>query len=443
MALAFHALSESMNTNSCELLTLSGHLDPSRLREAIGGALGRHPLANATLVRKGRWGRLAWRVAPAPLPIDLRIHQTSATDEEELRAELMDRVWSEEIPLFTSRPIRFHLTYGRKQSYFQIVAPHVVTDARSGALIAQDIADAYTALEAGQPYQEAGVPFPTTPHQSLVRELPRWKKALLILRAIVGVVRDAVAPDSGLPSTAAPRESTRLEQHDLGAGILKQVLSTSRRVGVTAHAMFSLAVLRARERVREDAGLPPSTLRVMDLCTIRHLCSDDLGDCFDVLVVPYSTRLVPGWTNDEALRRISRRVDALKKGAILVDYYRLWLLTLVEPFVSKRWLTKFVCKHVLKTNLSTTNPGVVPVPLEAFGSTPVKDFINFPQALVPAEVIMIYTTYRGRLRLLTVSDDGAFPEGTKVLIGYYREELNRLLDNCNQQQEQQGRVAAA
>ena len=77
MQLAFHHLSELVNPNSGELITLDGHLDVQRLRKAIGLALGRHPLLNSVPVK--RWGRHYWREEAEPLPIDLRV--SSIIDE--------------------------------------------------------------------------------------------------------------------------------------------------------------------------------------------------------------------------------------------------------------------------------------------------------------------------------------------------------------------------
>lgn len=79
---------------------------------------------------------------------------------------------------------------------------------------------------------------------------------------------------------------------------------------------------------------------------------------------------------------------------------------------------KFTAKWLFKTNLTTTNPGPAPVNFQHFGDLELLDFINFPQIAPPAELGIIYTTYREELRIVCLFDQSRWDQG----------ELNELIE---------------
>ena len=73
---------------------------------------------------------------------------------------------------------------------------------------------------------------------------------------------------------------------------------------------------------------------------------------------------------------------------------------------------------MFKTNITTTNPGPAPLKFTQLGEAQVLDFINFPQIAPPADLGIIYTTYNGELRIVTLYDENR----------WQAEELNELIE---------------
>jgi len=65
---------------------------------------------------------------------------------------------------------------------------------------------------------------------------------------------------------------------------------------------------------------------------------------------------------------------------------------------------------LLKTNITTTNPGPALFNLKEAGDAEILEFINFPQITPPAQLGIIYTTYQNELRILTLYDDNQWDE---------------------------------
>jgi hypothetical protein len=412
MNLTFHVMTAVVNTNSCEIVTLAGHLDHARLRCAIAIALRRHPLANATIAR--HHGKLSWKIHESELPIDLRIAQTVIAERGAAWQSLLAGAWGETIPTDRARPLRFFLTEGPTESYFQMVAPHSCTDARAGALLANDIAVAYTALTENSAPETSvrDVPDRSVEHQ-LLQKTSRVARIVHLLRGTWGMVRDALAPHTGVATPGKANGIARLIIRDLGSDVLEGLMAYSRRHGVTMHATVCMALLRVRESHQVQSAAPSSDFRILDLCTLRPLASEEMDDVFDVYVTPYTLNLAPGWMEQEGLASIHAGLTKIKRGGILPDVIRLGAYTLLEPLTSMVPIVNWICRRVLKTNVTTTNPGVVAYPLERFGNVAIADFINFPQLIAPSELMFIYTTFRGRLRVLCLYDEGAFPNGVE------------------------------
>ena len=428
MQLAFQHLGELTNSNSGELIILASHLNVHRLRQAIGLALERHPLLNC--VPKKRLGQHFWSPSPCPLPIDLRVHRTEEVHEGKLLEALWRNLWEEKLPE-SSRQVRFIYTMGPRRSYLQICAPHSVTDACSGNRLAADIAQAYTALSSGRRWSATKAqPLKRPVSEVFLGRLSKMERLKMMFEAVKRIFNETVTPGSGLYLDRKDEPGhTGVRITELRPYLLKETIHAARHLGVTAHSVFLLALTRARQEILgPEKG--DTRLRVNDFATLRPFADRDLSDVFDVLVVPHQLDIDPTWNDETALEKISSQIRAKKNGAILPEVYRLSLYSMLAKFLPTRLTAKLVFRFVNKTDVAVTNPGRVlwEEDLARFGPVAVEDFVNFPHLLPPAKVVLIFTTFRNKLRVVQLFDPNTTPkEVEETLVDTFAAHLERLV----------------
>lgn len=150
--------------------------------------------------------------------------------------------------------------------------------------------------------------------------------------------------------------------------------------------------------------------RLVDLVTVRPLASGDVGGRADVLVVPW-VQTVPAEADGVALAAVEGQVASIKTGGARAELARLALYAGLADLLPTARAAALTFRRVIKTDLIVTNPGPVHVPIERFGPVPVADFLNFPQLVPPARSGYVFTTFRGRLRVVALWDDATWPAG--------------------------------
>ena len=171
-------------------------------------------------------------------------------------------------------------------------------------------------------------------------------------------------------------------------------------------------------------------MRVNDFATLRPFADRDLRDVFDVLVVPHQLDIDPKWDDETALENISSQIRAKKNGAILPELYRLSLYSLLAKFLPTRLTANLVFRFVNKTDVAVTNPGRVlwEEELARFGPVAVEDFVNFPHLLPPAKLVLIFTTFRNKLRIVQLFDPETTPKSLEEnLVDAFVVHLERLV----------------
>ena len=434
MQLAFHHLGDLANPNSGELLTFAGHLCLDTLREAIRLAVSRHPLLNSRPVK--RLGKWYWQPSPVPLPIDIAVHDTELEPSPELHTELWKNLWQSPLPQ-DGRPVRFTYTRGPVHSHLQICAPHSVTDACSGTRLAADIGQAYGALNSGTAYEPMVVPpLGAQGVKPLLSHLGFQERVKLMAQTAKLMLTDVVSDGAGLelpdPEHAAP---TAVEVKEVASEVLQRTLRVARANGSTAHAFFLMALTKAR-RDFVGAESEQRPLRINDFATLRPFSDEAMAHAFDVLVVPHQVRIDPSWDERSGLQIISESLRAKKRGGILSEIYRLSLYGALARFLPLRLTAGLVFKLVNKSDLAVTNPGPVPFQdeLVAYGNVPITDFVNFPHLLPPAKVVLIFSTFRGSLRIIQLYDPAVLPNGVGAsLITPFLRHLEELLETFSPQ----------
>lgn len=411
------------NINSCELLEFAGHLDHARLRRALELALSRHPVLNSTL-RRGLFRSFRCEVATEPLPIELSVAQCSVNDPARLKATLRDNVWQRPFAVGTARPIRFHLIETETGSYLQIITARVFNDARAGYLLVRDIAEAYSSLDAGQTPRlvPAHVPGPDvcallTKHVSWFRAFCYW------LGAIWNLLADVFHRDGDMPLRRAERGATDFVKVEFPGSLVDDLRACAKARGATMHALLCLALYNVRRALAPDDRRP---LRVLDNFCLRRFASANVESRYDTFVVPYTIRLPARASEEQILDSVRTQLHRLKSGEILRELYRIRIYAALGRFSPLRLSGALVARFVAKSNVVLSNPGPVPFDIARAGDVPITDFYNFSHLFPPSRLMLIFSTFRKVLRVVTVYDKNAFENGPQELVERLRQELERL-----------------
>lgn len=386
---ALNALFEALGTivipNSCDVVVLAGRLAHERLRAAIAATLSRHPLL------RGR-------------PFALRVHGLADDDPERVDAHLLGLVWSERLAA-DEAPVRFHLTETPSRSYLQTIHTHVYADASACYQLTEQIAAHYAARPSEPPAAGLAVA-PAAPRR------PAEPGALADRAAgLLQTARDLLTPFAGLAT--APRAAPgrrRLARFQLTPRETERLRQAMRARGCSMHAGFQLAFLRAATAFNRGRGVDRPRLRLWDFFSVRPLRAGAATD-YDCLALVYPVDLDARWPDDRVLRRCARTVERMRAGALQHHEARFdGLFSLFGPLLPLRWFAR-LWPWLFKSNVLLTNPGVCPSPLPSFDEVPVLEYVTFPQLFAPADVLLVFSTFRGALRVLAIYDEGAFGHG--------------------------------
>lgn len=469
----FYQLSKVMNTHSCELLTIKGAIEVDLLDQALNLALDQNLLTRSlltaekelksyTLSRSWRW------VSQHPRP-KTKLHLENLSLEEEqsisdclneqiqwhrqLPPSILERIWSRSaLNPHQVSPFEFHLLKGRSLSFFLIISPHLSTDAFAGTHLLNQIANQYQTLidsdlepnpetqliqkqdlkSSSQKLSQAQYHSNSDhlsrqareidPLESGTLQLTFLNRCLTYAKAFKGIVEDLFQDSEGLKIAQVHHElrgNTQVLIKRISKLELKSVLQGARARKVKAHTLFSWGLAQAIKDWSGQRNLPRKRhLRLADLCTLRPLLETSFQDEIDMLVQPYTHTIDLEWSETEALEQISKHLQTLKRGGVTTDLFRSQIYRMASRYISLEKMMHFTFKRLFKTNITTTNPGPAPLKFTQFGEAQVLDFINFPQIAPPADLGIIYTTYNGELRIVTLYDENR----------WQAEELNELIE---------------
>jgi hypothetical protein len=390
-ARAWQRLATQVDTRSCELVVLEGRLDGARLQAALDHIVAVHPLLHAT------WDGAVWRTPDTPLRL---VEEPDAQPWDS--AALVARAWDDGDPHATQ--VRWIRAADRDGLAIQV--PHARTDARSGAQVVADLAEAYAAL--GR--DEIPTPRPDTAPWAPAALLPT--RAADRAAALRRVVSDLAAPAAWTRDPTLPRGRSRARVYDLGPTAWTQVKAAAHASGTTPHVRLCLATARAFD-----------TTRLLDLASVRHLASADVAGRADVLVVPWVLHVPGAGHAPDAADTVAAQVATVKEGVARAELARLGLYEAVAHWIPVDLAIRATTRLVVKADVVHTNPGAVHVPLDTFGELAIADFVNFPQLVPPARAGIVWTTFRGRLRMIALWDDGAWPDGIEDRCAAIRDDL--------------------
>ncbi len=409
---SFYHLSKLINTHSCELLQLKGKIDDQRLKKSIYQCCLKHPITRSKLKNLGIWQGYAWEIDPL-FHIDLIDFQTQFLEiapfdvsADRIPSMILDEIWSKTaIDPFTQYPIQFRLIHTPTYSYFLVIAPHLCTDARAGILVAHQIIDFYQ-----KNHHEPMIAQNFLNDQSplALTHLPKVQKLKLATLAVLGILKDLLISAQGLGLAKDKRGKTQIHSILIDESKLNELKQQSKNQNTTLHQILMLSFIQAQKTWKQQYQIKQSQrIRLADLYNLsnEYPLKDQLNQSFNILVTPYTLTL--NVHQDQAFIRhdFAQKLKALKNGLGLVELYRLMIYNMLARILPISLIQKLM-DDVLKTETTTTNPGVIPYTFQWENQEiEVVDLINFLQISPPAKLALIYSTFRKRLRLIFLYDD--------------------------------------
>ncbi|MDQ4133799.1 MAG: condensation domain-containing protein [Actinomycetota bacterium] len=315
---AIHLLDTEPSPWSIQLeVRVTGHLDETRLRDAVSHALARHPLARAREVSSGGWrSRHQWEIPPGPgVDVD-PVHVVECVDDRSLataRAELQ----STPIPLEQSPPLRLWLARHPRGDVVMLSVSHAAMDGFGALRVLESVARAY----AGQADPAPAVEL--TEARALPAHLDRTGLSTRVRRylALADKLRDVVVPTARLAPDG--------EDDDAGYGFHHVALSRSRTRSLTEldHAGTVNDVLLAALHLaiaewNADHGTPAERIGVLVPANLRP--AQWRGDMAGNFTLP--ARVATTATNRStpaaalaAVTRCTRRKKSVGMGTALLE----------------------------------------------------------------------------------------------------------------------------
>lgn len=429
----YRNLSFVVSANSCEWIVLDRSLDLDRLREAAIALVRAHPVLNSVQTKRGLL--YYWEELDGPITVDIRHKKVPAMTPDELHRRLVDNIHREPLPLVRERPWRIHVTESPGgRTWLQIITTHVFSDGRSANIVARDLAAAYSAAVSGRVWHPAPVGEVRDPMALFTPHLPEKEKKRLRRAAVKAVIKDAVTPCVGLKVDRVPRGETAVQFFDYGATVWNRLKAGSRRVDMSVHPFILAGVLRTIEQLNRDRGVRSPRIRIVDNFSLRRFAKqrETIDDLYDALATPYTVDFTLTEDNTALVNQIRRKLDALKQGEILRELYRAQLYLQAGLLSHKKSATQLVTRFVVKSNVVCTNIGPVPEDFDAFGDSRVEDYYSFSQMFPPGELMFLFSTYRGRLRVVLLHDDRRIPAARVREIGetLFPANLFQALEDC-------------
>jgi hypothetical protein len=323
------------------------------------------------------------------------VHRLEHDDRATVDAHLERQIWDE--PLSPEgRPVRFCVTETPRRTYLQTIHTHVYADATACYTLTQGLAERYAAprTDAEATPVASDAPFALHPGAG-----PGARERV---RGLALSARDLLRRDGGLALTAHPLPGRRrLARLSLSADETTRLLAAARARGHSLHAFFQLAFARAAATLHRHGGVERPRLRAWDFFSLRPLLERERPR-YDCLALIYPIDLDTRWSDDEILAQATARVQRMRAGELADHRERFRALERLpaRPFL-RLW------PQLFKSNVFLTNPGLCP-PLPSFGDVAVRDWVTFPQLFWPADLLFVFSTFRGRLRILTIRDEAAF-----------------------------------
>ncbi|HEX2193228.1 MAG TPA: condensation domain-containing protein [Acidimicrobiales bacterium] len=277
-------------------LQLRGALDETRLRDAVGVALDRHPRARARLVT-GSWPhrRFEWEITPTP---DLDPFAVVDSADDDALARAREDVVSRPLLLEASPPLRLRLVRHPRGDTLLLNLHHAAGDAMAGLVFLQSVARAY----AGRPEVVGGA----------VVAAPSGAGLRRVLRELLEAARPSasIAPDGGRDG---PGYALRLVRVDAAR---TRALRDRAGNGTTVNDLLVAALHLTVDRWNAEHGRPARRVSILVPVNLRPRSRWREGFANVTFMLPVATLPRQRISAAGAVGAVRRRTGAIKEDRL-------------------------------------------------------------------------------------------------------------------------------
>ena len=402
----FLFLSEMVNGNSCEMITIDGNVDVVILAEAMRDVVAAHPHLRTQIVKRGR---RYYKVPAADLiqiPIEDRYFTGGA---DELNRFLANSIWcTPPVDVFNGPPLRILLTRTGRQTHLQVLSSHVRSDAKARYLLLNDIIEAYNSRVAGRSPQlserdNGGLDFDVA-LQARLADMERVYSRKAVLQSLC---RDFFHSGGSTTVKQADRYQSRFSTTVIGDdAFMRQLKQVAKVAGVTIHSFLVAALTKALHQHDERQGRAKRYYRIHDMFSLRgHV--DGFADMYDCCVLPFDFDCDWQSASNARLMSNSRALAEIKQGKIFDEYFKVKFMLDMLHHLPRPQASKLALQYLVNGNVLCTNPGIVPFDYPRMENAPITDFYSFSQVFPPGQLMFVFTTFRKSFRLATVYNEFA------------------------------------
>jgi hypothetical protein len=422
------ALEDTANVNTSQIVVIGGHLDASRLREALRQTVRALELCTSgvsvdgTRLRPGFW-------APEDVPFAHHVYPgTISFDAAPLRRTLMDLSRANPLRWRQRPPVQlFYLTDDTGlRSALMLSCHHAIVDARAQELLLERLIETYAGLGGDKVANGAARPAGASryvPYAEIVRDLAALRQGRGEAGGTLRGMTSALLRRSWSSLWAPPPGDGAIDflHHELDGETDALIRGISRASGETINTVLTAALYRVAARSR---GSRSGVVQIGCPVSLRSLDGGQHRDNFQNLAVPCWLTLEPRYASDaDLMAAIAGQVTALRHGKILavVDRLESWLRI---PAPIRRRLAGLIRGQAP----IYSNPGTVGAGLDSFGDggPPVLQHVNLGALNPPQDYILYTPQFRDRLHLDVVYRAAAFSDVEAELLRPMRNAIGAM-----------------
>ncbi|MGL6162692.1 hypothetical protein [Microbulbifer sp.] len=439
LAEVFVHLGEMANTNTNQIVIVSGRLDAAALEQGVRRAAAQIPL----LRTRPDGGRLrAFDTAGTRWVEHLEYAGACDFNDPDFRRLLMDFSFARRLQWRERPPLQLLLVTGNggHNSCVYLSSHHGAADARSDCLLLRRIIEHYAHIT-GVP--GAAAPTGKLPFASLAEIRPDWYRPLSRgrrwLRALGSVAADLLRRDAGFEvplrgqrweGVADDPDIGRLDffQSLLSRELEERLGATAKSAGVTVNTLLCAALARLMESAGDQTG---GHLRITCAVSLRRLIERRYDRSFRNYLVPSGIRLRAGQDTDALVHSVHSAFGRARSdrqiGTELGRLETLLPLLRLRPLRGPARRLLNLCQG---TNACYSNPGRIEENFSSFGSAQhgTQSYVGFGCLVPPYDFILYTPTVNGRMQLDLVYRRAAFNDVHREFAAPFLEALRRLLD---------------
>lgn len=439
LAEVFVHLGEMANTNTNQVLIVSGRLDPQALEQSVRRAVAQIPLLHT----RPESGRLrACDTAAHRWVEHLEYAAPCDFNDAAFRRLLMDFSFARRLQWRQRPPLQLLLVTGNGgyNSCVYLNSHHGVADARSDCLLLRRIID-YYALITGVP--GATPPTGELPFAPLTEIRPDWYRPLSRgsrwLRALGSVAADLLRHDAGFEvplrgqrwEGGADPDIGRLDffQSLLPRELEGRLVSAAKSAGVTVNTLLCAALARLMESSGDRR--PDGHLRITCAVSLRRLIERRYDRSFRNYLVPSGIRLRVGQDTASLIHSVHAAFGRARGDRqIGTELGRLETLLPLLRLRPLRGPTRRLLNLCQGTNACYSNPGRIEENFSSFGSPQhgTQSYVGFGCLVPPYDFILYTPTVNGRMQLDLVYRRAAFSDIHREFAAPFLGALRQLLD---------------